>query len=72
MSLPIYARRAEENARQLARWLDAQREIEASRAVSREPPNLESDSRSDNGGEPPFEALQEGTNDVSKGVEKVG
>ena len=43
-----------------------------SRAASREPANLESDSGSDNGGEPPFEASQEGTNDVSKGVEKVG
>ena len=54
------------------RWLDAQREIEASRVASREPPNLKSDSGSDNGGEPPFEASQEGTNDVSKGAEKVG
>ena len=43
-----------------------------SQAASREPANLESDSTSDSGGEPPLEASQEGTNDVSKGVEKVG
>ena len=67
-----HARRAEENARQLARWLDAQCEIEVSQAASREPANLESDSGSDSGGEPPLEASQVGTNDVSKGVEKVG
>ena len=34
--------------------------------------NLESDSRSDSGGEPPLEASQEVMNDVSKGVKKVG
>ena len=71
-SILHHARRVEENARQLARWLDAQREIEASQAASREPANLESDSGCDSGGEPPFEASQEGTNDVSKAVEKVG
>ena len=71
-ALVHHARRAEENARQLARWLDAQREIEASRAASREPANLESDSGSDSGGEPPLEASQVGTNDVSKDIEKVG
>ena len=40
--------------------------------ASREPANLISDSASDSGGEPPLEASQEGMNDVSKGVEKVG
>ena len=34
--------------------------------------NLKSDSRSDSGGEPPFEASPEVTNDVAKGIEKVG
>ena len=34
--------------------------------------NLESDSGSDSGGEPPLEAPQEGTDDVSKCLEKVG
>ena len=42
-----YARRAEENACQMVRWLDAQCEIEASWMAPREPANLESDSRSD-------------------------
>ena len=36
------------------------------------PANLESDSGSDSGGEPPLEASQVGTKDVSKDVEKVG
>ena len=57
---------------QIVQWLDAQCEIEASRAAPGELANLESDSRSDSGGEPPLEASQEGMNDVSKGVEKVG
>ena len=34
--------------------------------------NIESDSRSDSGGESPLEASQEVMNDVYKGVEKVG
>ena len=71
-SILHHARRAEENAWQMVRWLDAQHEIEASRAASRELANLESDSRSDSGGEPPLEVLQEVTNDVSKGIERVG
>ena len=71
-SILHHARRAEENARQLVQWLDAQHEIEASQAASRELANLESDSGSDSGGEPPLEASQVGTNDVSKDVEKVG
>ena len=71
-SILNHARRVEENTRQLARWLDAQCEIEVSQATSRELANLESDSGSDSGGEPPLEASQVGTNDVSKGIEKVG
>ena len=71
-SILHHARRAEENTRHMVRWLDAQHEIEAGRAASREPANLKSDSASDSGGEPPLEASQEGMNDVSKGVEKAG
>ena len=67
-SILHHARRAEENAQRL----DAQREIEVSWVASREPANLESDSASDSGGEPPLEASQEGMNNVSKGIEKVG
>ena len=67
-----HARRVEENVHQMVQWLDAQCEIEASRVASRESANLKSDSGSDSSGEPLLEALQEGMNDVSKGVEKVG
>ena len=42
-----------------------------SQALPRELANLESDTGSDSCGEPPLEASQEGTNDVSKGIEKV-
>ena len=71
-SILHHARRAEENVHHMVHWLDAQREIEAIRAASREPANLVSDSASDSGGEPPLEASQEGMNDVSRGIEKVG
>ena len=39
-SILHHARRVEENAHQLAQWLDAQCEIEVSRVASREPANL--------------------------------
>ena len=55
-SILHHARRAEENACQMVPWLDAQCKIEASWVAPREPVNLESDSGSDSGGEPPLEA----------------